>query len=90
MDQLEAITWWKSMPKNVVFESHSIGVFGREQKISLPTPTLMNARTKFCQLSSCFKLNVDDDLRCIYHGIENMAQISKYGGRRTASRHSFR
>ena len=50
------------------------------QKISLPTPTLMNARTNFCQLSSCFKLNVDDDLRCIYHSIENMAQISKYGG----------
>lgn len=48
-------------------------------KISLPTPTLMNARTNFCQLSSCFKLNLDDDLRAIYHGIENMAQISKFG-----------
>lgn len=50
------------------------------QKISLPTPTLMNARTNFNQLSSCFKLNVDDDLRSIYHNIENMAQISKFGG----------
>ena len=50
------------------------------QKISLPTPTLMNARTKHNQLSSCFKINVDDDLRGIYHGIENMAQISKFGG----------
>lgn len=50
------------------------------QKISLPTPTLMNARTNFHQLSSCFKLNVDDDLRSIYHNIENMAQISKFGG----------
>jgi ribonucleoside-diphosphate reductase alpha chain len=49
------------------------------QKISLPTPTLMNARTNFHQLSSCFKLNVDDDLRSIYHTIENMAQISKFG-----------
>ena len=49
------------------------------QKISLPTPTLMNARTNFHQLSSCFKLNVDDDLRSIYHNIENMAQISKFG-----------
>ncbi|HBB04670.1 TPA: hypothetical protein DCZ39_07425 [Patescibacteria group bacterium] len=48
------------------------------QKISLPTPTLMNARTNFHQLSSCFKLNVDDDLRSIYHNIENMAQISKF------------
>lgn len=47
------------------------------QKISLPTPTLMNARTNFHQLSSCFKLNFDDDLRSIYHNIENMAQISK-------------
>ena len=50
------------------------------QKISLPTPTLMNARTNFNQLSSCFKLNMDDDLRSIYHNIENMAQISKFGG----------
>jgi ribonucleoside-diphosphate reductase alpha chain len=51
-----------------------------EQKISLATPSLMNARTTFHQLSSCFKLNVDDDLRAIYHSIENIAQISKFGG----------
>ncbi len=48
--------------------------------ISLPTPTLLNARTNYHQLSSCFKLNIDDDLRGIYHAVENMAQISKYGG----------
>ncbi len=48
--------------------------------ISLPTPTLLNARTNYHQLSSCFKLNIDDDLRAIYHSIENMAQISKFGG----------
>ncbi len=51
-----------------------------QQKISLATPSLMNARTTFHQLSSCFKLNVDDDLRAIYHSIENIAQISKFGG----------
>ena len=50
------------------------------QYISLPTPTLLNARTNWHQLSSCFKLNIDDDLRSIYHGVENMAQISKFGG----------
>lgn len=50
------------------------------QHISLPTPTLLNSRTNYHQLSSCFKLNIDDDLRAIYHGIENMAQISKFGG----------
>jgi ribonucleoside-diphosphate reductase alpha chain len=50
------------------------------QKLSLPTPTLLNARTNYNQLSSCFKLNIDDDLRSIYHNIENMAQISKFGG----------
>lgn len=48
-------------------------------KISLPTPTLLNARTSFHQLSSCFKFNVEDDLRAIYHSIENMAQVSKFG-----------
>jgi ribonucleoside-diphosphate reductase alpha chain len=46
-------------------------------KISLPTPNLLNARTPNSQLSSCFILDVDDDLRGIYHSIENMAQISK-------------
>ncbi len=51
-----------------------------KQRISLPTPTLLNARTNYHQLSSCFKINVDDDLRAIYHAIENMAQISKFGG----------
>lgn len=50
------------------------------QKISLATPSLMNSRTKFHQLSSCFKLNVDDDLRAIFHAFENIAQISKFGG----------
>jgi len=54
--------------------------FCSEQKISLPTPTLINARTNYHQLSSCFKINVDDDLRGIYHAVENMAQISKFGG----------
>jgi len=49
-------------------------------KLSLPTPTLLNARTNYNQLSSCFKLNVWDDLRAIYHSIENMAQISKFWG----------
>ncbi|QFR39669.1 ribonucleoside-diphosphate reductase subunit alpha [Candidatus Gracilibacteria bacterium 28_42_T64] len=49
-------------------------------KISLPTPTLLNSRTNYHQLSSCFKLNLDDDLRAIYHNVENMAQISKFGG----------
>lgn len=50
-----------------------------EARISLPTPTLLNSRTNYHQLSSCFKLNIDDDLRSIYHNIENIAQISKYG-----------
>ncbi len=48
--------------------------------ISLPTPTLLNARTNHHQLSSCFVFNIDDNLRSIYHNIENMAQISKFGG----------
>lgn len=50
------------------------------QKISLATPSLLNSRTNYHQLSSCFKLNVDDDLRSIYHSVENIAQISKFAG----------
>ncbi len=49
-------------------------------KISLATPALNNPRTNWHQLASCFKINVSDDLRGIYHAIENVAQISKYGG----------
>jgi ribonucleoside-diphosphate reductase alpha chain len=49
-------------------------------KISLPTPTLLNARTPNSQLSSCFILTPADDLRSIYHNIEEMAQISKNWG----------
>ena len=49
-------------------------------KISLATPALNNPRTNWHQLSSCFKINVDDDLRAIYHAIEDIAQISKFGG----------
>ncbi len=48
-------------------------------ELSLPTPTLLNARTNFSQLSSCFEINVGDDLRHIFHSVENMAQISKFG-----------
>ena len=47
--------------------------------ISLPTPTLLNARTTNSQLSSCFILTPADDLRSIYHNISEMAQISKNG-----------
>ena len=50
------------------------------QKISLATPALNNPRTNWHQLASCFKINVSDDLRGIYHAIENIAQISKFGG----------
>ena len=50
------------------------------QKLSLATPCLMNSRRVFHQLSSCFKLSVDDDLHAIYHNVENVAQISKFGG----------
>ncbi len=49
-------------------------------KISLATPALNNPRTNWHQLSSCFKINVDDDLRAIYHAVEDIAQISKFGG----------
>ena len=48
-------------------------------EISLPTPTLLNARTPNSQLSSCFILTPADDLRSIYHNVEEMAVISKNG-----------
>ena len=68
------------LPENRLSVARLIYEATSTQKLSLPTPTLLNARTNFHQLSSCFKLNVDDDLRSIYHSVENMAQISKFGG----------
>ena len=66
-------------PENRLKTAFKIYEYCSKWMISLPTPTLLNARTNYHQLSSCFVLNIDDDLRSIYHNIENMAQISKYG-----------
>ncbi len=49
-------------------------------KVSLATPTLMNARRPHTQLSSCFVLTVGDDLYDIFDNIQKAAQISKFAG----------
>lgn len=67
-------------PENRLDFAFKIYDYTSSQKISLATPALNNPRTNWHQLASCFKINVSDDLRGIYHAIENIAQISKYGG----------
>ncbi len=67
-------------PENRLKFAFQVYEYCSEQKISLATPALINPRTNWHQLTSCFKLNLADDLRAIYHGIEDIAQISKYGG----------
>ncbi len=51
-----------------------------KHKISLATPTLMNARRTHTQLSSCFVLTVDDDLYDIFDNVQKAGQISKFAG----------
>lgn len=44
------------------------------------TPTLFNAGTKNAQMSSCYLLDMEDDLIHIFKQIDSMAQISKWAG----------
>lgn len=67
-------------PENRLAFAQKVYEYCSEQKISLATPALNNPRTNWHQLSSCFKINVEDDLRAIYHAVEDIAQISKFGG----------
>ncbi|NPB07385.1 MAG: ribonucleoside-diphosphate reductase subunit alpha, partial [Aquificae bacterium] len=51
-----------------------------EHLVTVATPTLMNARRPFTQLSSCFVLTVDDDLYDIFDNIKKAGMISKFAG----------
>lgn len=49
-------------------------------KMTVATPTLANAGTKFYQLSSCFISTVGDSLWSIYDVNQKFANVSKHGG----------
>lgn len=49
-------------------------------KMTVATPTLGNAGTKFYQLSSCFISVVGDNLWSIYDVNQKFSQVSKHGG----------
>ncbi len=49
-------------------------------KMMMATPTLSNARTPHHQLSSCFKISVDDNIESIFDSYKEMALLSKFGG----------
>ena len=44
------------------------------------TPTLFNAGTRHCQLSSCYLTTVTDDLDGIYQAIKENAMLQKFAG----------
>lgn len=62
---------------NDIFEAYN--TFS-EQYYTHATPTLFNAGTKRQSLSSCFLLNVEDDLDGIYKTLSDTAKISKWSG----------
>lgn len=62
---------------NDIFEAYN--TFS-EQYYTHATPTLFNAGTKRQSLSSCFLLNVEDDLDGIYKTLSDTSRISKWSG----------
>lgn len=44
------------------------------------SPTIFNAGMKYPQLSSCFLLDVEDNIESIYKTLSDCAKISKFGG----------
>lgn len=51
-----------------------------DRKISLATPILANLRTANENLTSCFILSVEDNIKSIFKKIQDVAMISKEGG----------
>ena len=49
-------------------------------KITMATPTILNSRRPYHQLSSCFIDTVPDSLDGIFRSIDNFAKVSKFGG----------
>lgn len=49
-------------------------------EVTMATPTLSNARKPSHQLSSCFIDTVPDSLDGIYRSLDNVSQVSKFGG----------
>ncbi|WP_288570479.1 ribonucleoside-diphosphate reductase subunit alpha [uncultured Mitsuokella sp.] len=50
------------------------------QQVTMATPTLVNARKPYHQLSSCFIDTVPDSLDGIYRSLDSFAKVSKWGG----------
>ena len=49
-------------------------------KVTIATPTILNGRKPYHQLSSCFVDTVPDSLDGIFRSIDNFAKVSKFGG----------
>ena len=49
-------------------------------EVTMATPTLSNSRKPSHQLSSCFIDTVPDSLDGIYRSLDNVSQVSKFGG----------